>query len=552
MNSSDISESGEISESNRGSARDRKKEEEAEAYLAAIVESSDDAIVSKTLKGIITSWNKSAERIFGYQASEIIGQPVNVLIPADRQTEEDEILEKLKRGERVEHFETIRVRKNGTPVNISLTISPIRNYEGEIVGASKIAREITEQKRLEAEQERLLAREKAARARAEEASRLKDEFLAVVSHELRTPLNGILGWVRILRTDDLDSATTERALETIERNAKAQAEIIDDILDVSRIVTGTLRLDIQGIDLPSIIQSTIELIMPAAHAKGILFRSMFDPQIGTTSGDPRRIQQVVWNLLSNAIKFTPREGRVGVELKRNDQEIEITVSDTGIGIRPEFLPYVFDRFRQADSSPSRQYGGLGLGLSIVRHLVELHGGSVSVESPGEGQGAVFKVSLPIMVTPPEQITLSRKAPAASDIGLSEQACDLSGIKVLVVDVEVDDREVLVCLLTRYGAEVKTASSIDEMLGTVQEWRPDVMVFDMGMPPEDGYTLIRKVRGLGAGQGGEIPAIALTAHAKAEDRLKVLSAGYQMQVAKPVDPIELTIVIRSLAGWIETK
>src|SRR5581483_7700170 len=341
-----------------------KRAEEARLKFAAIVESSDDAIISKTLDGIITSWNPGAERIYGYQAEEVLGRPISLLSPPEQADEEPAILERLRRGERLEHYETVRRRKDGRLINVSLTVSPIRDASGRITGASRIARDITRQKQAEEEREQLLAREQAARSQAEEASRLKDDFLATVSHELRTPLNSILGWARMLRSGKLDAQAAARAIETIERNARSQAGIIEDILDVSRIITGRLRLDFQTVDLQPVIEAAVDSVRPAAESRGVLIEQRLDAAVSHVSGDPQRIQQVIWNLLSNAIKFTPRGGRVRIALERINSHIEITVSDTGVGIRSEFLPYVFDRFRQADSSSTRMHGGLGLGLAI--------------------------------------------------------------------------------------------------------------------------------------------------------------------------------------------
>ena len=352
----------------------RKQAERARAHLAAIVESSDDAIISKDLQGIITSWNKGAEKLFGYTAAEAVGKPVTMLIPLQRIDEEPQILGKIRRGETVDHYETVRRRKDGTSLDISLTVSPIRDEAGNIIGASKIARDITERKRAEVEREQLLASEQEARRQAEEANRMKDEFLATVSHELRTPLNAILGWARLLSGRKLDSESTERGLKSIEQNAKAQAQLIEDLLDVSRIISGKFRLKAQPLEVAPVIEAAVDSVRPAAEAKGIRLQAILDPDAGPVSGDAGRLQQVVWNLLSNAIKFTPKGGRVQVRLIRINSHIELEVSDTGQGIAREFLPYVFDRFRQADGSYTRSHGGLGLGLSIVRHIIELHGG----------------------------------------------------------------------------------------------------------------------------------------------------------------------------------
>ena len=825
-------------------------------WLAAVVDSADDAIISKTLEGVITSWNRGAERIFGYTADEVIGQPVTILIPEDHLDEEPGILARIRAGARVEHYETVRVRKDGSLVDVSLTVSPVRDAGGSIVGASKIARDITARKRAErtrgllsaivessddaivsagldlkiaswnagaermfgytadevlgedstlitppghveetrerferlmrepapqhfetrrrAKDGRLLdvaitlspitdeggdliaisavirditaskraegqlreqaevietvnrlgrtlsgeldlhklvqavtdaateltgahfgsffynvlneegasytlytlsgvpaeafahfpmpratdlfgptfrgegtlligdvkedsrfgknspyygmpeghlpvtsylsvpvisrsgevygglffghpgtdvfteraarvveglaaqaavamdnARlfEAAQRARAEaeasaaenarlyreaqESSRLKDEFLATVSHELRTPLTAILGWAHMLRTRQSDGDSALKAFETIERNARAQAQLIDDLLDVSRIITGKLRIDVRPVDPNSFIEAAIEAVRPAAEAKGVRVQSIMDTGVVSVLGDPVRLQQVVWNLLSNAIKFTPRGGRVTVSLERVNSHIEIGVSDSGAGISPGFLPYVFDRFRQADGRTTRQHGGLGLGLAIVRHLVELHGGTVRAESPGEGEGATFKVLLPVVPVYQTVGVAERVHPAARDT-LPVYDCPerLDGLRVLVVDDEPDTRELLIAGLGMCGAEVTTAGSAAEALEAFAADVPDLLISDIGMPGEDGYELIRRVRELPPEGGGKVPAIALTAYARAEDRMQALRAGYHMHVPKPVELAELVAVAASLVQRVK--
>ncbi len=343
------------------------------------------------------SWNPAAERILGYTAAEAIGQNIRLIIPHDRWPEEDDVLARIGRGERVDHFETVRRAKDGQLLNISLTVSPIRDRSGKIVGASKVARDITERKRAEAELERLLALEKQSRQQAEEASRLKDEFLAVVSHELRSPLNAITGWASLLLMRPLDEQT-KHAIETILRNAQTQTQLVADLLDVSRIVTGQLRLNVRSFQLIPVIEAAIEVVRPAADAKSIRIETILDPSAGPVAGDPDRMQQIFWNLLSNAVKFTPRGGRIQVRLQRINSHVEVAVSDTGRGVDPKLLPHIFERFRQGDSSTTREHGGLGLGLAIVRHLVELHGGVVNAYSDGAGKGTEFIVQLPIMVS----------------------------------------------------------------------------------------------------------------------------------------------------------
>ncbi|MDT7690047.1 MAG: hypothetical protein QOE46_2806 [Acidobacteriota bacterium] len=703
-------------------------------WLSAIIESADDAVISKTLNGIITSWNKGAERIFGYTAEEIVGRPVSVLIPEDHLDEEPNILARLRRGERIEHYETIRLRKDGRFVNISLTVSPILGPDGKVIGASKVARDITERKRSEerfqralqdardaheeaetinrlsrllsaeldqqrlvqavtdaateltgarfgsffynvldesgawfmlytlsgvpreafahfpmpratalfgptfrgegilriddvkqdprygqnspyfgmpeghlpvvsylsvpvisrsgdvigglffghpepaafterherivsgiaaqtavtmdnarlyetAQRERSLAEQAASEnerlyREAQEASRLKDEFLATLSHELRTPLTAILGWAHMLRTGHLEGSG--KVYETIERNARAQAQLIDDLLDVSRIITGKLRLDVRPLKPDSFIEAAIEALRPAADSKGVRVQRIMDTSVISVAGDPIRLQQVIWNLLSNAIKFTPRGGSVQVRLGRVDSHIEITISDNGSGIAPEFLPHVFDRFRQADQRISRQHGGLGLGLSIVRHIIELHGGTVRAESEGEGRGSTFTLLLPVAPLHSSEDAAARVHPAARDTLPSYEGPErLDDLKILVVDDEPDTLEMLKAGLGRCGAQVRVVGSAAEALAALADELPDVLISDIGMPDIDGYQLIEQVRSLPADEGARVPAVALTAYARTEDRLQALRAGYQMHVTKPVELAELVAVISSL-------
>jgi signal transduction histidine kinase/ActR/RegA family two-component response regulator len=388
---------------------------------------------------------------------------------------------------------------------------------------------------------------KQAIQRAEEASSLKDEFLATVSHELRTPLMAVLGWAHLLRSNNLDEAGQRRALETIERNARAQQQLIEDLLDVSRIITGKLRLDVRPVAPGIFIAAAVESVRPAADAKEIQLEIISDP-ISSISGDAGRLQQVVWNLLSNAIKFTPRGGQVRLELRRTGSQVEISVTDSGQGIRADFLPYVFERFRQADMKTTRAHGGLGLGLAIVRQLVELHGGTVAVMSEGEGKGATFVVKLPVLLL--QQNALAGSQSNSPDIETSASvdcADSLAGLKVLVVDDEADACELISSLLTRCGADVTAASSASEAFRLLKQVRPDVMVSDIGMPFEDGYELMRKVRALSEENGGKVPAVALTAYARPEDRMRALRAGYQMHVSKPIELTELVTIVASLGN-----
>lgn len=388
---------------------------------------------------------------------------------------------------------------------------------------------------------------------AQEANRLKDEFLATLSHELRTPLNGILGWSQMLRQGNLNETASARALETIERNAKAQVQLINDLLDISRIIQGKLRLDVRPVDLVPVIEAAIESVRLAADAKSVRLQSILDPAASPVSGDPDRLQQVLWNLLSNAIKFTPKRGRVQIRLERINSHVEIIISDTGKGITPQFLPYVFERFRQADSSITRAHGGLGLGLAIVRSLVEMHGGTVHVASPGEGQGSTFTVKLPIMIVHGKPSKEERVHPTAASDGSSlDTSLNLDGLRILAVDDEVDARDLLVTILQAHGAAVQVAASSEEALKILEQFQPQVLISDIGMPDEDGYGLIRRVRALKPEQGGRVPALALTAYAREEDRRRSLLAGFQMHLPKPVNPDELIVVVASLAGRIGTN
>jgi nitrogen-specific signal transduction histidine kinase/CheY-like chemotaxis protein len=384
------------------------------------------------------------------------------------------------------------------------------------MGFLAMARDVTQRQRVETERSALLVREREARTQAETASRAKDEFVATMSHELRTPLNAILGWARLLRTGKLDEATVQRAVETIERNATAQARLIDDLLDVSRIITGKLRLSVQPVELALVIEAAVDSVRPAAQAKNVRLQLILDSGLGTILGDPQRLQQIVWNIVANAVKFTPKGGRVRIALERINSHIEITVEDTGQGINPEFLPFVFDRFRQADGTSTRTHGGLGLGLAIVRHLTELHGGSVSVHSDGEGRGSRFSVRLPLMATRNEVKDPERIHSTAGEAVPVDFSGQLTGLRLLVVDDEPDTLEILQFILGQSGAEVKAAASSRAALAELARWEPDLLLSDIGMPGEDGYALLKKARELEAGRGRWVPAIALTAFARPED------------------------------------
>ena len=688
---------------------DERDAQNARAFVTSIVDSSLDAIITKDLNGIITSWNAAAQQLFGYSAEEMIGEPVRKLFPADRQKEEDDILVRLRRGERIEPFETVRVAKDGRQLDISVTISPLRNASGVIIGASKIARDITSVKAAEAERRRLLEenatttealnnvgaivasdldRDKVVQAvtdaatelttaefgaffyniisgagesytlytisgvpreafskfpmprntavfeptfkgtgvvrsaditqdprygknpphhgmpqghlpvrsylaipvkersgvvigglffghsevarftekherlasgiavwasvalenasmyaAVQEASRLKDDFLASLSHELRTPLNAILGYARMLRRGVLASDRQDKALETIDRNATSLAQIVEDVLDISRIVSGKLRLKVQAVDVPEVVRNAIDAVTPAADAKGVRIESVIDPHASPISGDPERLQQILWNLLSNAVKFTGKGGRVQVRLERVNSHVEVAVSDTGIGISPEFLPHVFERFRQADAGIARERGGLGLGLSIARQLTEIHGGTIEVASGGIGQGATFRVKMPLRIVHPMR---AESDAAPGQVMARTQFGDLRDVHVLAVDDDADALAMLAELLAVAGAQVTTAQSAAEAMRRLDAEVPSVLVADLGMPHVNGFQLIEQIRRHHDPRVRRIPAAALTAYARAEDRVKALRAGFQIHLAKPADPAELVTTVAALA------
>ncbi len=399
------------------------------------------------------------------------------------------------------------------------------------------------------EREELLASERAARSEVERASRMKDEFLATLSHELRTPLNAVLGWTQVLRKSQDLPTDAANGLRVIERNARSQAQIIEDLLDMSSIISGKVRLDVQSVDLAVIVNVTVETVRPAAQAKDIRLHVVLDPLAGPVRGDPSRLQQVLWNLLTNAVKFTPKGGRVTVTLARINSHLEIEVADSGEGIDPAFLPYVFDRFRQADASTSRRHGGLGLGLSIVKQLVEFHGGTISAKSMGLGTGATFRLTLPLMPISgdPSEVQAARKHPRGSVAPVDTQEIaevKLTGLNVLVVDDEPDSRALIQRVLESADARVSTAASAEDGIQALLSGPVDVLVSDVGMPGEDGYSLIRRVRSLDR-EVATLPAIALTAYARKEDRIKAIQAGYQLHLSKPVEPVELVAMIASV-------
>lgn len=507
--------------------------------MAAIVESSDDAIISKDLNGIITSWNEGATRIFGYTADEVIGKPIAILIPPDYLSEEPGILKRIRKGERIDHYETVRRRKDGSLVEISLTVSPVSNERGEIIGASKIARDITPRReaerqlrKREAERDELLKREQEARQAAQEANRLKDEFLATLSHELRNPLNVILGYAEVLlrNKETQQPEFVSRAAQVIRKNALAQSQLIRDLVDLSRLHTGKLSVNPESVSLAAIIRNVVETVPNEVAAKRIALIVEIPDEVMFVRADPLRLEQVVWNLLNNAVKFTPAEGTVTVSLGVEQDEAVLVVKDTGEGIAPEFLPHVFEMFRQGDASNRRLHGGLGIGLALVAQLVKLQGGSVEAFSAGSGKGATFTIRMP----------LSFESRVSEPSQRSHEVERLDHLRVLVIDDSADTVEMLKHLLDMRGAVVSTAKCAAEALEMVGENSFDLILSDISMPTMDGYELLRALRS--SPGTAHIPAIALTGFGRNEDARQALEAGFSAHVTKPMDTTELIRVI----------
>ncbi|WP_084736686.1 hybrid sensor histidine kinase/response regulator [Cystobacter ferrugineus] len=476
--------------------------------------------------------NPAARRILGQSEERLSRASLALLLPPGFEA----LLEKV-RATGAPAQALLEAEGPRGPRFLEASLAPLPEDATGLGGFLLVLQDTTEQVRLQREREGLLQQ-------LEAAVRMRDEFLSVTSHELRTPLTSMLGWVQMLRNGTLSPEKQSRALEIIERNAKSQAQLIEDLLDVSRIISGKLRLEVASLQLEDVVRAAVESVTPAAQAKDIRLQVVLDDTLGPVMGDAHRLQQVAWNLLTNAVKFTPKGGRVHVTLRRVSSSAELTVRDTGQGIAPEFLPHVFERFRQADSSATRRHGGLGLGLSIVRHLVELHGGRVSVSSEGLGQGATFVVSLPIS---PLRLKDPSADPATAGAPTFDCPEGIAGLRVLLVEDEPDVREMLVTLLERCGLHVTAASSAAEAWELLPRGKPDVLISDVGMPGEDGYTFLRRVRALPVERGGRIPALAITAHARPEDRRKALLAGFQMHLAKPVPADELLLMIATLAG-----
>ncbi|MDZ8108616.1 MAG: response regulator [Nostoc sp. DedQUE12a] len=522
--------------------RDRQIIEESlqksEAKYRRIVDTSYEGICTIDSLARTEFVNQRMSQMLGYAAAEMLGRSIFDFLELDGVDVQP--LEWLKKQEN--DLKEGRWRcKDGSYIWTLISARAIFNEQGEFLGAIAMLTDITDRKRTEEERDRLLQREKLARAEAEAANRIKDEFLAVLSHELRSPLNPILGWAKLLQSRKFNETALQKALSTIERNAKLQAQLIEDLLDVSRILQGKLNLKMVSVDLASTIEAAMETVRLAAEAKTIHIETMLDPAVGIL-GDPARLQQVVWNLLSNAVKFTATGGRVNVQLERMDGHAQITVSDTGKGIRADFLPHVFDYFCQGDNTTTRKFGGLGLGLAIARHLVEMHGGSIWVQSPGEEQGATFTVRLPLIK---ESATSNHEINANSATAVSTFS-PLMGIQILIVDDNDDSRDFFTFVLEEFGATAIAVASASEALEILAQLKPDILLSDIGMPEMNGYMLMEEIRAFEAQTGREkIPAIALTAYAGEIDRQQALRAGFHQHLVKPVAPDELLMAISSL-------
>jgi PAS domain S-box-containing protein len=538
----------------RAHEEDLRRSEERFRFLVEGVR--DYAIFMLDPNGRVATWNVGAERIKGYTASEIIGQHFSIFYPEDARESmwpEHELQIASEQGSFVDTG--WRLRKDGTSFWANVTLTALRDDTGRLLGYAKLTRDLTSAKRVEAmefaneQREEMLDAERSARMAAQRAIRIKDEFLATLSHELRTPSSAILGWTQLLLREGTPKGPDahKRAIEVIDRNARAQVKLIDDLLDLSRIMTGKIRLDLNPISLASVLEAAVHSAMPAAEAKGIRLQSILGSSQDIVSADSTRLQQVVWNLLTNAIKFTPKGGQVQVVLQRVNSHLELSVSDTGIGIPASYLPHVFDRFSQRDSSTTRAFGGLGLGLAICKQLVELHGGSIKAASQGEGMGATFSVQLPLSIVQLDDRSAPRIHPTAeTQPGEVLSLPRLEGVHVFVVDDEPDARELLRTVLDDQGATVTTFGSAQEALAALKTTRPTLLICDVGMPKMDGYQLIRTLRAQES-RSERIPALALTAFARAEDRKRSLVAGYQAHLAKPFDVSEFILVIADLVG-----
>jgi PAS domain S-box-containing protein len=493
----------------------------------------------------IVAQSRFAHQAIGPDAERVVGTPAGEhaaqtgLLMADGYTvprkEQVPLYRATHHGERIENEPWVVRGADGSQLHVLVNTVPVTDPQGEIIGGIGCWRDVTNERLAQEERQKLLESERAARLEAERNARLKDEFLATLSHELRTPLNAIMGWMHILKARPPTADVLDQAVSAIERNSRAQMQLIEDLLDMSRIVSGKFRLEVQTLDPAPLVRAAMQSVMPAAEAKMIRMHAVLDPDAGPIKGDPNRLQQVVWNLLSNAVKFTPKEGRIEIHVERRNSQVLLTVSDTGIGIPPEFLPHVFERFRQADGSTSRSQGGLGLGLAIVKQLVEHHGGSVEAESEGTGQGAKFTVRLPV--------ALAGSIEADPAAGLTSAAeISLSGMRILVVDDDADACAVLKRILQDRNALVEVAHSAAEGLEKLQSLEPHLVISDIGMPGRDGYAFVSDIRKLASPKLNSVPVVALTAFARSEDRIRALQSGYNMHVTKPVNLLELLTVI----------
>jgi PAS domain S-box-containing protein len=532
----------------------RKQAEEAAhtAYrqLSFHVESSPLAVVEWDSDFRVSRWSESAERLFGWKADEVIGKHVNEwrFVFADDVDAVALVTNRQREGVEVQGVQRNRnYTRDGSILFCEWYNSVLSDDRGKFVSVLSLVLDVTARQSAEEERAASLLRERDARRHAEEADRLKDEFLATLSHELRTPLTSILGWASMIRNGEVEGSNVARAIETIERNARSQARLIDDLLDVSRIITGNLRLDLHPLNLAPIVHAALDALRPTADVKGIRLQTQFEPEECLVKGDSNRLRQVIWNLLSNAIKFTQRGGSVNIDLNCVESTARLRVLDTGDGIAAEFLPYVFDRFRQAEGSISRKQGGLGLGLAVARHLVELHGGTIGAESEGLGRGSAFTVDLPLAQERRDPARAEERKLEVERRRSRSGVIRLDGLHVLLVEDDDDSRKLVGTMLKRYGARVSSTKSVKEALSVFDGELPDVLISDIGMPDEDGYQLIRKLRARPPEQGGLIPAIALTGYASRKDRERALAAGYHQHMAKPIEQADLMTAIAALVG-----
>ena len=528
----------------------RKQAEEATRRLEFHVESSPLAVVEWDSDFRVSRWSASAEHLFGWKAEDVLGKHVNEwrFVFADDVDAVALVTNRQREGVEVQGVQHNRnYTREGSILYCEWYNSVLRDERGKLVSVLSLVLDVTARQSAEDERAASLVRERDARKHAEEADRLKDEFLATLSHELRTPLTSILGWASMIRTGEVEGSNATRAIETIERNARSQARLIDDLLDVSRIITGNLRLDLHPLNLAPIVEGALDALRPTADVKGIKLQTHFVPEECLVKGDPNRLRQVIWNLLSNAIKFTQRGGRVSIDLTCVESTARLMVSDTGDGISAEFLPYVFDRFRQAEGSISRKQGGLGLGLAVARHLVELHGGTITAESEGLGNGAVFTVDLPLAQERRDPALAEERRREVERRRSRSGVIRLDGIHVLLVEDDDDSRKLLGTMLKHYGAKVTSTKSAAKALEVFENEVPDVIISDIGMPDQDGYELIRKLRALPVEKGGNIPAIALTGYASRKDRERALNSGYNQHMAKPIEQADVISAIAALVG-----